>query len=502
MSSLIACFLTQRRRFISAAIALIVLIASSLSVVHYIDHQCSHLGLGLLAVLSWVVMIAGGWWVFVMALSPQVILPSLLRDWILEQSGGFTVTEAEAEERLKALGVELPQLQVSDARQFKVNAAFRFRLYFFFGVLGCMLTTHLTHHQFLTRFQKIGIPLIQLRSDDSSVRLSGLNRIVESGQYHFINEDRWGRRSVAPPLARAVLYALNDPHEGVQARAAFVSGLLGLEDAVAPLTALAISHESLREVALLALGSMPVPKVSTPPAAAAVRELARREEIRRSNPLAVAIAVGQQRLSLTEELMEIYQRHSADTSQLKPTDTKRDTALSNHEAQRAREASIWALGELRDSALLTEISSALKDSALSVRCLATLSLEKMVVFESSEALREAFSHAQIDEICPQIVAPHQEGVKPLILMPKMSYQLAIMRAIATTDDPELFQWMYEQDQRELNKKAKVLMRKYHKKLTKLDQSGKLREHKRKLRRRAQREANAKKSHPISPTKTP
>ena len=236
---------------------------------------------------------------------------------------------------------------------------------------------------------------------------------------------------------------------------------------------------------------MPVPKVSEPPAAATVKRLAQQREVRESEPLAVAIALGQQRVRLIPELTELYNLHlpkSVATAAKGSADKTSKLSSKEHEAQRVREAAIWALGELRDHDLLPVMSSALRDPALSVRCIATLSLEKMIIFESSQPLRAAFSHAQKSDECPQVVAPHQEGARPPVLMSKMSYQLALMRAIATTDDPELFQWMYEQSQRDLHKKAKVLMIKYHKKLTKLDQNGRLREHKRKLKRRASRES--------------
>ena len=156
-----------------------------------------------------------------------------------------------------------------------------------------------------------------------------------------------------------------------------------------------------------------------------------------------------------------------------------------------REAAIWALGELRNKEHFVAITNALQDPELSVRCLAGLSLEKMIIFESSKPLQRAFETSRKTEVCPQIVAPHQEGVKPLVLIEKIGYQLTLIRALATTDDPELLQWMYEQDNKDLEAKAHHLMRKYHKKLLERDHKGLLESFKRQNKRRKLLEKRAR-----------
>ena len=476
---LIACFLTELRRLLSTAIASLVIAGSSILLVRYIDDHCAHLGSALLAIFSWLIVIACAWWIVLMALSPRVILPSVLRNWVLERQGVFSITEQEAQERLAKVGLQLPRLDPHDPKQFKVNAELRFRLLFFFGVLGCMLITHVTHRNFLTRFQKVGISVIQLRSDESLTRLKGLNMIVDQGQHHLITEDRWRHKSVSSTLESVLTKVLKDPNEGVRARAAFVSGVLGLRSAVPPLREMAQRDESLGEVALLALGAMPVQPLQAHPAAEAVRELAGDSKVKQTQPLALAIAIGQQRLSLGDTLTEIYQAH------LKRSSPRPSEVTQEHLNTKVREAAIWALGELRNKEHLAIVASALEDPELSVRCLAGQSLEKMIVFESSGPLRNAFEGAKKHEVCPQLVAPHQEGVKPLVLIEKIGYQLTLIRALATTDDPELLQWMYEQDHKDLETKAHRLMRKYHKKLLERDRKGLLESFKRQNRRRKQ-----------------
>ena len=87
-----------------------------------------------------------------------------------------------------------------------------------------------------------------------------------------------------------------------------------------------------------------------------------------------------------------------------------------------------------------------------------------------DQLREAFEKSQKDEQCLQVIAPTQEGVKALVLMEKKSYQLALMRALATTDDPKLLQWMVEH-QEGIDPMANRLMYKYYKALEKKEKSG-------------------------------
>ena len=80
-------------------------------------------------------------------------------------------------------------------------------------------------------------------------------------------------------------------------------------------------------------------------------------------------------------------------------------------------------------------------------------------------LRRAFERSNKDEQCPQVVAPTQEGVKALVLMDKKSYQLALMRALATTDDPYLLKW-FVVNQDDIDPMASRLLYKYYKALEK------------------------------------
>ena len=183
--------------------------------------------------------------------------------------------------------------------------------------------------------------------------------------------------------------------------------------------------------------------------------MAHNSEVLEQQPLALAIALGRQRVSAGSQLNAIYQKYMGS---------------QNQKAYQVREAAIWALGELRDSAYINTLDQALRDPRVSVQCLAALSFEKLVVFESSSLLRKAFERSSKDTQCPQIVAPTQEGAKALVLMEKKSYQLALMRALATTDDPYLLEWMVDH-QEGIDPMANRLMYKYYKALEKKDKSG-------------------------------
>lgn len=461
--ALVALFLTAPRRRFTTFGALISIAVSSLGTVHYLDEVCASPAIALLVLILWIFLVIALWWVILMAMSPSVILPSFLEEWMtqnaLELSIFSTKPQQSKTEQLTELGFELMRLDPYDPRQFQVNAESRFRLLFITGVMGCLLLTHFTQDHFLTRFQKVGLTLTYLRSDISLTRLKGLNILVDLGRYRLVSTSDEGEEFVASALEKAILHMLADPHEGVRARAAFVSGNLHLKSAVPILEEMSKEDDILREVALLALGAMPVIPITPHPAHLALKRLSKYQKVTDQQPLALSFALGRQRVHVGDLLVKIYKTHLTENKQ-----------TPHHESRAIRETAIWALGELRDAVYIQALDEALRDPELTVRCLAALSFEKMVVFESSTLLRRAFESSVKEAQCPQVIAPTQEGVKALVLIEKKSYQLVLMRALATTDDPRLMQWMVDH-QEGIDPMANRLMYKYYKTLEKKEKSG-------------------------------
>ena len=483
---LVALFLTPLRRLLSSAIAILMIAASDLLVVKYLDFYCDHPGLALLALFVWVSMTIAVWWIALMALSPQLILPTVLSTWMEEnalESDLFSEgPKRDPAERLEDIGLILPKLDPYDPRQFSVNAESRFRHFFILGVMASLLITHFTQDHFLTRFQRVGLNMTYLRSDDSLTRLKGLNLLVDAGRYRLVTQNSLGEEVIANALETELLKTLKDTHEGVRARAAFVTGLLHLKSAVPQLEAMAQKDEVLREVALLSLGAMPVTVPNPHPAHDALKRLSQDPQIQQSQALALAIAVGRQRVAVGEHLVKLYQTHlPAKSTSPSLNQDQKDLKLTPADQLSIRQAAVWSLGELRDTQYLTTLDHALRDPELSVRCLAAVAFEKMIAFESSPYLKRAFESSHRDESCPQVIAPTQEGVKALVLIEKKSYQLALMRALATTDDPSLLKWM-EANQDGIDPMASRLLYKYYKALEKKEKSGLLDPLKRRLQR--------------------
>lgn len=456
--ALVWCLSKGTRRAMTAFLSAGLIAICSWGTVKYLDEWCAQPSIALLTLLLWVVVLTGLWWLCLLAISPVVILPKILVEWMRENAleNAWELSADEQDQKLRSIGFSVPLIAPDDPRQFRVNAESRFRTYFFFGILGVMLCTHFLSDHFLTRFQSSGLPMIYLRSPDSLLRLKGLNILVDSERRKLLVQDDQGELSAPLPLERALLSALRDSDEGVVARAALVCGQLHIAQAVPQLAQLAREHEALSEVALLALGTMPVTLPVIHPANEALRSLAADPKVLQMSPLALAIAIGRQRVNLYDILSALYKQN-------------RDQHV-HPDALKVRQAAIWALGEVSGSDGLPSLTDALADDALSVRCLAAQSFEKVVAFESSIPLRAAFERSQATERCSQIVAPTQEGVRPLVLMEEKSYQLALMRALATTDDPELLEWMVAH-QEGIDPMANRLMYKYYKALEEKDKAG-------------------------------
>jgi len=438
--TILKCLGGPRARHATAAGGAAAAWAVSEAVVWYVDARCDSPALGFLAIVLWVLCALGAAWLAVMALSPQLITPQVLADWAGRD----------------APRLALPPLDDFDPRRHTVNPQGRFRVLFAAATMAPLLWAHAAHDGFLTRYQREGAARIYLRSDEHLTRLRGLNLLAaQAGAGREVR--------VSPALRDALCALLADAHEGVRARAAFVAGALRLEAATAPLEALARDDEALREVALLALGQLSAPPLRANPAHGALRRLAALPALRAAAPYALAVALGAQRLTdagSVEALRAIYSLASGVGGDVK-----------------AREAAAWALGETRDAAHVPFLGAALSDPALSVRCLAANALEKLISFESSAPLRAAFERSSRAEECPLVETPTQQGGASVVMMPRWSYQLTLVRALATTDDPLLLEWLVAR-QRDVDPMTHKLMKKYYEALVERDRQGLLEEFKR------------------------
>jgi hypothetical protein len=244
-----------------------------------------------------------------------------------------------------------------------------------------------------------------------------------------------------------------------------VLGALNVTSAGPDLSALALDEGASRELkaaSLLALAQLKAPALEDNPARDALKRLSASPQLRAEVPYELSIALGLQRLNAPESvaaLRAVYSLTSGVGGDLK-----------------AREAAIWALGELRDVDLLPSLSEGLSDEALSVRCLSAYGLEKLAAFESSAPLRAVWSAAKKGERCPLIHTPKGAGLR-VVMMPDWGYQLVLVRALASTDDPLLLTWLVEH-QRDVEPLTHRLMKKYYDALTERDQQGLLEEFKR------------------------
>ena len=465
-------FLNARRRQMSVIGALLTLFGCTYGTVHYIDKVSATPSLSFLVFFGWIAMIVGASWVIVMGLSPTLLLPSVLEEWARDPW-----LDADSNRQIR---LELPPVDPFDPRRLKMNVSLRFKAQFAAVAALTLGLTHYTCDHFLTRYQKSGYILTHLRSDQSQVRLRGLNLLVDRGKRFIL-----GRTSTVPPQLRdALLNALKDRHEGVRGRAAFVTGTFDLIEAVPELTRMAEDDLSLREVALLALGHITADPLKQDVSRKALKTLTLSKEVLTSAPFAFSIAAGLQKLYIHATLTALYLAAlpddvrqegmrviSTQDEDIRPHgDPITLDGLSDQEDLRIREATIWALGETRDSKVIGVLDLALRDPELRVRCLAAKSFERIVAFESSRPLRRAFERSKANEACPMIEAPSQEGTRGVVMMPKQKYQLTLARAIATTDDPELLTWIVDH-QKGIDPMAYRLFYKYYKKLEEKNRAG-------------------------------
>jgi len=309
---------------------------------------------------------------------------------------------------------------------------------------------------FLGRYSHPGVALTNLRNDDPSLRRVGIDLLINRLDF-----------TITPAVERAVLGALDDPDEGVVARATFVAGVLDLEAAVEAIGRLAVERPSLTFTALISLGQLETP---------ASRELAKRlakEPVILQEPQALALMLGLLKVPLNDQLVSIYKAHP--------------------ETEDTRVAAIWAMGEMRDPRLLKITSSALQDPSLAVRCAASHALEKMVVTESSAPLRAAFVAGDPYDMCPEKNLPVQEGGPIIHLVKYRSYMFGLIRALATTDDPLLLRWLVDHQEDTPDHRTRTFMERVWERLRDKDSRGELNKIKQRLLQKKLREEAMRRS---------
>ena len=438
--------LLSMQRGIRWSLALLISVCtllSSYALVQYIDEQCASPAMSIIVIILWLT------WLMIASISVSSLISSEL------------IYEGFINKYIDDSYDFIDQDDTTWSKRVTVNGFQRFTIILTIIFSFFLLSTHVGYNQFLTRYQKSGVTLIYLRSEDPLIRLRGLNRLVDIGSFSINLQ-----REHSPALTNQLRILLNDPHEGVRARAMFISGVVNDLQAIPPLQKAVLNDESLRETALLALGEIHTTGVEENPAHTVLYALLKEPHIIKSEPFALIVAFGAQSLNAHGVLQKLYDVYSGD----------------DRESTKLREAIVWSIGQTRDAKQLLFFQKALKDSSLRVRCLAANSLEKMVIFESSPILQDAFLASHKDDHCPQIDGPTQTGIKPRIWLPRRSYQLTIARALATTDDPDLLIWIVEH-QEGINPMAHRLFYKYYKALEKKDQKGLLEHFKRRNARR-------------------
>jgi HEAT repeat protein len=323
------------------------------------------------------------------------------------------------------------------------DAAIRFGLYFLvIGAAHIMLANSLSDG-FLARFSHPGMAITHMRSAQPELRRLGMKMLTERMDFR-----------VTPAIEKVVLTALDDPDEGVAARAAFVVGMLSVDAAVPRLERLVVEQPALTFVALISLG-----QVGSEAARSAARRLADTPAAQ-SEPHALALCLGMLKVAAPAQLKSIL-------------DTATDTDI--------RIAALWALGQGREARLLPLFVEALQDADLGIRCAAAGAIENLIVLEASEPLQAAFLAVKDPlAVCPERLVPVQEGGAAIAIVPHRNYQLALVRALATTDDPRLIQWLVGH-QEGVESRTHRLMEKVWERLVEKDKRGELNGIKRRLR---------------------
>lgn len=443
-------FGSAARRYATLVGVLAAFYGAGFGIHHYVDHIAQNPGLTFVLVAVWIGLGALAGLVTTITLGDVLFHRLYSRDFLKDEM-------AELDARLSGEAAELDDEELEIVATGR-DAGIRFGLYFLAFAAGHVLLSNTLSDDFLQRYSHPGVAVVHMRSDDPNVRREGMNMLA--GRLDI---------EVGDAVERVVLDALRDPDEGVAARAAFVAGTLGMGAAAGPLAEIAADNEALTFTALIALG-----QIGGEQAAAAARRLAD-DPAARAEPRALALALGLLKVPAIERLQQIY----------------RDAAPEGDDGEAGadtRVAAIWALGQLRDKRLLGFVADALGDPALVVRCAAADALKEMIVVHSYAPLRRAFEAAESDAMCPERTVPVQEGGAGIVLVRQRLYMLALLQALASTDHPDLLEWLVAHQDDSEDYRTKIYMKKIWEELRKKEAEGRLNHLRRDLALRAAQQA--------------
>ena len=421
------------RRLISLAVANLAFFGGGWLIQKYIEEQASSPGLSFVGVALWMALGVLAALVTVISLGEVLLYRGFSQRFLQDDLAQLDRRLARAEAGEEG-GDDEDEAPMSYS---PYRAGF---LFVALAIANLLISNHLGG-RFLQWYTHPGVAIVHLRSADPTVRRTGLTSLTERLEFQ-----------ATPAVTRAVLPILDDPDEGVKARAAFVIGTLGIDEGAEPLAKLAIENEAMTFAALIALG-----QIRTDGARKALLGIMN-HPVALKEPKALAMALAVAKAPAVERLQALYQSPDPET----------------------RAAALWGLGQLREPRLLSFVAPALEDPELMVRCAAADALLQMAVFEASPHLRRAFEAVK-DPLtqCPEVRVPVQEGGPILRVVALRNFQLLLVRALHTTDDPELLKW-YVTHQEGLEHETHELMRQSWENLKAKDAEGKLNHLKKKV----------------------
>ncbi len=417
---------------------------------YYFDHYAASSGAAMSLFVLWLVfgfLAAGS---MVIALGERFFGVNFYQKFLKDE---WAAIDARIESGKSRIEVEMEEL-TDDAPELQIkDKSGRLGLYCFIFAAVYVAISNFAAGNFLKRFTHPGLAIVAMRSSDPIARRQGLDMIAAKLTF-----------KATPALIQVLEDALNDQDHGIVARAAHVAGCLAIPELAPKLGEIAKNAPDLTFATMIALG-----QIGGEAAQDQAKTLAYTPEAA-EEPLALSYLLGLTHTRAIEPLRKILD----------------DTSNAKAENERVRAVTLWALGELKEPRLLPLFEEALTEESLLVRCSAVHALEVMCVFESSRALQRAWAQSQKDDLCPIVTVPVQEGGPMQIILPYRNYQLALVRALSTTDDPDLIPW-FEAHQDDIQYETHRLMESAWKRLKQRDERGELNEHRQKNRLRRLRE---------------
>jgi len=437
------------RRWSTCVVANLIFYVGGSALQHHVLEVSASPGLALGLVFFWVLLGVLNGLITTLALGNLIVYDGFLDDFLRDE-----MAELDA----KIMG-EVADTEDEDIDALvRTGSGMRFVIVCLVLILVHLGVANEIPGGFMGRYTHPGVALTNLRNDDPMLRRQGIDLIANRLDF-----------TITPAVDSAVLKALADDDDGVVARATFVAGILDLDAAVEPIGRLAVERPSLTFTSLISLGQLDTP------ASRVVAKRLVKETVVQEEPQALALMLGLLKVPLVDQLVAIYKAHP--------------------DNEDIRVAAIWSLGEMRDSRMLKVMTGALKDESLAVRCAASHGLEKMVVLDSSGALRAAFEAGDPYDVCPEKNLPVQEGGPIVHLVKKRSYMFGLIRALATTDDPRLLRWLVEHQEDTPDYRTKMFMKKVWERLEEKDARGELNKLKLRLRQKRMLEEAAVKPAP-------